>query len=381
MRIANVEAIVVSEPAERIDIDSWDGSQDSVVIRVTTDDGLVGLGEVDSAPEVVRAIVESPPSMRTMWGLRDLLLGEDPREIGRLYEKLYRATSYYGREGCVMHAISGCEIALWDLLGKATGLPVSTLLGGTIRTRVRVYASLMCAAEPAAAAASVTELERDGFTAVKLGGGPLGVDIDHDEAIVRAVRAAAPATELMLDYGQCFETPAEALRVARRLEPHGVTWLEEPLFPDDIGPYVWLAERSPVPIAAGEAESTRSRLDELLRRRAVHVLQPDVTRVGGLGECREVVARARAHGIRCVLHCYNTGITKAASLHLSAVAPNLPLLEYCVEQNRVQTAVTVEQFPVVDGHVAVPVAPGLGVQLDESTIAELARSGETARRA
>ena len=129
-----------------------------------------------------------------------------------------------------------------------------------------------------------------------------------------------------------------------------------------------------MPIAAGEAESPcRASTSWRLQRRAVHVLQPDATRVGGLGPCREIVSRARAHGIRCVLHCYNTGITKAASLHLCAVAPNLPLLEYCVEQNRVQTTVTRQQFPVVDGHVEVPRTAGLGVDLDDSAIADLAR--------
>src|ERR1700686_4078329 len=158
MRITDVEAIVLGEPLERIARDSWDGSQDTVLIRVSTDEGVVGIGEVDSAPEVVRAIVESPASMRTMWGLRELCIGEDPREIARLWRKLYRGSSYYGRSGVAMHAISGVEIALWDIMGKLAGLPVHTLLGGAHRQSVRVYASLMAldsAQETASAVAAL----------------------------------------------------------------------------------------------------------------------------------------------------------------------------------------------------------------------------------
>jgi L-alanine-DL-glutamate epimerase-like enolase superfamily enzyme len=160
MKITGVDAIVLGEPLERVARDSWDGSQDTVLIRVSTDAGITGIGEVDSAPEVVRAIVESPASMRTMWGLRELCLGEDPREIARVWRKLYRGTSYYGRSGVAMHAISGVEIALWDIVGKLSGVPVYKLLGGAHRDSVRVYASLMAsdsAAETADAVAESTE--------------------------------------------------------------------------------------------------------------------------------------------------------------------------------------------------------------------------------
>lgn len=368
MRITDVEAIVVAEPIERIARDSWDGSQDAVVIRVSTDDGIVGLGEVDSSPEVVRAIVEAPPSMRTMWGLRDLCLGEDPREIARLWDKLYRGTSYYGRSGAVMHAVSGVELALWDILGRATGLPVSTLLGGACRQSVRVYASLMTPPTPEEAAEAVRSLVARGFSAIKFGGGPLGRDPAEDEAIVRAARSADAGVELMIDVGQCWDTAEHALRVARLLEPYGLRWIEEPLWPDELAPYAWLTERSPVAIAAGEAESTEARLREMVERRTVHVLQPDVTRIGGLRAGQRVVALARAAALETVLHCYNTGITKAASLHLCAASQNLPLLEYCVEDNPIQSAVTRQQFPVVDGRVMVPTEPGLGVDLDEATL-------------
>ncbi len=373
MRITDVEAIVLGEPLERIARDSWDGSQDTVLIRVSTDEGVVGIGEVDSAPEVVRAIVESPASMRTMWGLRELCIGEDPREIARLWRKLYRGSSYYGRSGVAMHAISGVEIALWDIMGKLAGLPVHTLLGGAHRQSVRVYASLMALDSAQETASAVAALAAEGFTAVKLGGGPLGRDADTDEELVAAVRAAAPDIELMIDIGDAWETTGHALAMARRLERYALRWIEEPIWPDDLDAYAWLTLRSPVPIAAGEAEGTEERLLEMIRRRAVDVLQPDVTRVGGFLATRRVVDAASSAGQEVVLHCWHTGVTKAISLHLTAACANLELLEYCVEDNPIQRSVTLEQFPVVDGHVAIPSASGLGVTLDERTLERYAR--------
>jgi L-rhamnonate dehydratase len=373
LKITDVRAIVLGEPLERIARDSWDGSQDTVLICVSTDAGITGVGEVDSAPEVVRAIVESPPSMRTMWGLRELCLGEDPHAIARIWRKLYRGTSYYGRAGVAMHAISGVEIALWDIVGKVSGLPVHTLLGGAHRNRVRVYASLMAAETAEETAAAVAQLAADGFTAVKLGGGPLGQDPDTDEELVAAARDAAPRIELMIDLGDSWETTGHALAMARRLERYGLRWIEEPIWPDDLDAYVWLTERSPVPIAAGEAEGTEDRLLEMIRRRAVHVLQPDITRAGGFMATRRVVDAAERSGQEVVLHCWHTGVTKAVSLHLTAACPNLHLLEYCVEDNPIQRSVTIEQFPVHDGWVDIPEASGLGVTLDERTLERYAR--------
>jgi L-rhamnonate dehydratase len=373
MRITDVEALVVGEPLERIARDSWDGSQDTVVVRISTDVGITGVGEVDSAPEVIRAIVESPPSMRTMWGLRELCLGEDPREIGRLWDKLWRGSSYYGRSGAALHAISGVEIACWDILGKSVGLPVSVLLGGRYRESVLVYASLMTPETPEETAEVVRSLVSQGFRSIKLGGGPLGTDPDHDEAIVAAARAASAHVDLMIDLGMAWETATHSLRMARRLEQYGLRWIEEPIWPDDLDAYVWLTDRSPTPIAAGEAESTEARLIEMIQRRAVHVLQPDITRAGGFSAVRRVVDTARLAGLDCVLHCWHTGITKAVSLHLTAACRNLELLEYCVESNPIQTSVTIQQFPVADGWVAIPAEPGLGVDLDEETIRTYAR--------
>lgn len=369
MKIVDVEALVIGEPPERIAAHSWDGSQDTVVVRITTDTGIVGIGETDSPPTVVKAVVDAHGSQKASWGLRDLLLGEDPREVARLWDLLYRGTVYYGRDGVAMHAIGAAELALWDVAGQALGQPVWRLLGGAYRRSVPVYASLITPPDPAATADAVRELGAQGFRAFKLGGGPLGADPDTDEAVVAAARAAAPRAQLMIDLAYCWESPSHALAMARRLARYDLRWIEEPLWPADVDAYEWLAQRSPVPIAAGEAESAEVRLLELVARRAVHVLQPDVTRVGGLLAAQRVVRAARDAGVDCVLHCWKTGIAKAATLHLSAASRNLTLMEYCVAENPIQAGLTVETFPVADGHVQVPTAPGLGVRLDDEVAA------------
>jgi L-alanine-DL-glutamate epimerase-like enolase superfamily enzyme len=369
MRISDVQAIVLSEPTADLARMSWDGTQDDVVIRVTTDTGLVGIGEVDSAPEVVKAAVDTVGSHNAAWGLRELLLGEDPLHLGPLWERMYRGSMYYGRSGAGMNAMSGVEIALWDILGQATGVPVHVLLGGRFRSSARAYASLLALPEPDDTAALVAEAAAQGFTALKLGGGPLGEDADHDEALVAAARAAAPGIDLMIDLAYAWSSSGHALRMSRRLERYGLAWIEEPLAPDDVSAYVWLTERSPVPIAAGEAESSERGLLELVHRRAVDVLQPDVTRCGGFGVTHRVASAAFAAGLDCVLHCWKTGINKAAALHVTAALPHMDLMEYCLAANALQRDLTVERFPLVDGRVAVPQAAGLGVTLDPETVA------------
>jgi L-alanine-DL-glutamate epimerase-like enolase superfamily enzyme len=231
----------------------------------------------------------------------------------------------------------------------------------------------MASDSAAETADAVAELAVQGFTAVKLGGGSLGLDADTDEELVGTVRAAAPQIELMIDLGDAWETTGHALRMARRLERYGLRWIEEPIWPDDLDAYVWLTARSPVPIAAGEAEGTEDRLLEMIRRHAVDVLQPDITRAGGFMATRRVVDAAERAGQEVVLHCWHTGVTKAISLHLTAACANLELLEYCVEDNPIQRSVTLEQFPVQGGRVAIPTAKGLGVTLDERTLERYAR--------
>src|SRR5829696_7261201 len=243
VRITDVEAIVLRQP--EIDEAIADGSQDDLVIRVHTDEGLVGIGEVDSSPEVCRAVVEARGSHKIAHGLREILVGEDPTDVEGLWEKMYRGVIFYGRRGAAIHAISGIDIALWDLKGQAEGKPLCALLGEPVRTRVRAYASRLMPETPAEVTDAVTELREQDFTAVKLGWGPLGQDPGHDVALARAAKeAAGDDVEILIDAGLGYGADAAAAtRVARGLEELGIFWLEEPFEPNEYEAYAELADR------------------------------------------------------------------------------------------------------------------------------------------
>jgi len=239
VRITEVEAVVLRQPAlnDRI----ADGSQDDLIVRVHTDEGIIGIGEVDSQPEVVKAVIEAPSSHAVAAGLRDVLVGEDPMDIKRLWRKMYRAVIYFGRRGPAIHAISGLEIALWDIKGKALNKPVSALLGTPRRGRVRAYASVLMPATEDEVRATVGNLiDQYGFTAVKLGWGPLGRDADHDVQLARAARqAGGDQVDILIDAGLGYGADVErATRVALELEQLGIFWLEEPFEPDELDPEV-----------------------------------------------------------------------------------------------------------------------------------------------
>jgi L-alanine-DL-glutamate epimerase-like enolase superfamily enzyme len=319
--------------------------------------------------------VDAVGSHNAAWGLRELAVGQDALEIGPLWDRMRRGSIYYGREGVGASAIGGVEIALWDLVGQATGSPIHVMLGGPFRSDVNAYASLLTRDTPEANVEVVTRLAREGYTAFKLGGGVLGRDADHDESIIAAVRGAAPGAQLMIDLAYEWGDPWTALRRARRLEPYDLGWIEEPLMPDDLDAYSWLAARSPVPIAAGEVETTEAGLLRLLEREAVHVIQPDVTRCGGFGVTTRVARAAEQRGVRCVPHVWKTGINKAAALHIAAAMPRVDLIECCVEPNPLQESLTLERFEPKEGRIAVPVAPGLGVTIDQDTVARYRADG------
>jgi L-rhamnonate dehydratase len=371
VRITQVEAIVLRQP--EVDEGIADGSQDDLVIRVHTDDGVTGIGEVDSSPEVIKAIVEARGSHFIAHGLGEILVGENPLELERLWQKMYRGVIFYGRRGAAIHAISGIDIALWDIKGKVEGKPVFELLdGGVQRDRVRAYASRLMPDTPEQVTEAVTKLTDQGFTAVKLGWGPLGSDPRQDVALATAAVEAANGAAILIDAGLGYGRDAKAaIGVARELERLGVFWLEEPFEPDEYEAYAQLADAVDVRVAAGEQDVTWWGFRELIDRGHVDVVQPDVTRCGGITETLRIAKLAREHGIETVPHAWKSGIIKAASLHVNAVLPEAEALfqEYCVADTPINTRLTNEPLPIEpDGYVAVPRGPGLGVTLDEEII-------------
>ena len=372
MQITDVEAVVLRQAALNEGI--ADGSQDDLVILISTDEGISGIGEVDSAPEAVQALVHQRGSHAVATGLRDALIGEDPLDVERLWDRMYRSVIYVGRRGIAIHAISGIDIALWDLKGKALGKPVCELLGTPVRDRVRAYASMLMPDTPEETAERVAALRDQGFTAVKLGWGPLGRDAEHDVKLAAAAKeAGGEGTEIMIDAGLGYVADAaRAIRVARELEELGIYWLEEPFEPDEYEAYAELADTVDITVAAGEQDVTRWGFRELIERGHVDLVQPDVTRCGGITETLRIAELAREHGLPTVPHAWKSGIIKAASLHVNAVLPDALFQEYCVADTEINTRLTQQRLPLeADGCIAIPTAPGLGVDLDPDVFESL----------
>ena len=376
MQITDVEAIVLRQAT--VDDGIADGSQDDLVVLVHTDEGITGIGEVDSAPDVVAALIRQDSSHAVAHSLRSVLVGRDPLDVEGAWDAMYRGLIYVGRRGIGIHAISGIDIALWDIRGKALGKPVCELLGEVYRDRVRAYASMLMPDTPEETGERVAALREKGFTAVKLGWGPLGRDPDHDVRLAAAAKdAGGDGVDILIDAGLGYEDDAQtAIRVARELEQLGIGWLEEPFLPDAYEAYAELADTVDMTIAAGEQDVTRWGFRELIERGHVDLVQPDVTRCGGITETLRIAKLAAEHGVGTVPHAWKSGIIKAASLHVNAVLPDGRYQEYCVADTPINTSLTVERLPIeADGCVAVPTAPGIGITLDEDVVNSLRVAG------
>ncbi len=339
------------------------------LIAVLTDEGPVGLGSVFSGDLLVRAALAL---------LEPLYRGENALEPERVSEKLHQNTFWLGRGGSVTHTISGIDIALWDLLGKAAGQPVGRLLGGRYRDRVTPYASLLMQ-EPGPLADRLRALKEQGFRAFKIGWGPFGRRTAAlDEAIVRAAREAiGPDSLLMVDAGgsDAFWKQGYkwALRTAHMLAAFDVTWFEEPLRPDAMSDYVLLRRRSPVPIAGGEVLTRRQSFQPWLEAGAFDVVQPDVTKCGGISEERRIGWMAQEHGVRFIPHGWNTAVGVAADLQLASAFADTDLVEYLTGSPYVDEIAAGGWRLDAEGMLPIPEKPGLGLELDKDALRRYTR--------
>ncbi|MBV9568680.1 MAG: mandelate racemase/muconate lactonizing enzyme family protein, partial [Hyphomicrobiales bacterium] len=306
--------------------------------------------------------------------LRPLFEGENALEPERVTEKLNQNSFWMGRGGTLTHTISGIDIALWDILGKATGQPVARLLGGIYRRRVQPYCSLLMQ-EPSLMAQTLHATQESGFRAFKIGWGPFGraMDTRLDEAIVRAARdAVGPNAKLFVDAGASDAHWPHglkwALRTAHMLKDYDIGWFEEALRPDAIEDYRELRRASPVPIAGGEVLTRRQAFLPWIVQGALDIVQPDVTKVGGISEQRRIAWLADEFGVKYIGHGWNTAIGLAADLQLAAAMPLTDLVEYIGGSPYVDAITTTP--PVLDeqGYLAVPDRPGLGVELDREQL-------------
>jgi L-alanine-DL-glutamate epimerase-like enolase superfamily enzyme len=331
-------------------------SSHHVLVEVLTDAGVAGYGEAwRFTPGAVTAFIEE--------GLKPMLLGQDPTQIEKLWDLMYRTTFRYGRKGLPMHCISGIEIALWDIVGKYRGLPVYEMLGGLCRDRVQAYASLLRYQKPEdAATVALRSVEEEGYRAIKLHA--------HEPTVVETVRAVRNAIgaeiTLMIDVNGAW-TPRQAVERIKELKPYGLLWVEEPVHPmDDYDGLAYVRDRSSVMIAAGENEYTHYGFKELVSRRAVDVLQPDVTKSGGLLACRKIMALAEAWNLQVIPHSFYYGPGVAATLQFALSSMTTEYVE--IHQVPLQASFIQPTLRPEQGYLSAPAKSGLGIDVDEHVV-------------
>jgi len=342
-------------------------SQDVVLVRARTDSGLEGIGEADASPEVVKAIIDAPFSHNIACGLREILLGENPLETERLWQKMHRRTQYFGRTSVTIAAMSAVDMALWDLKGKHFGEPIHRLLGGRQHARIKAYASILFGRDGAETRDIGRRWIQAGYQAVKFGWEPMGQSEALDLELVRGAREGVGVGAVLLIDAGCVWDARTALRRAQAFAEFNPEWLEEPLRPDDVEGYVSLRDRSPVPIAAGEAECGRESFRPLIDRRALDVYQVDLSRCG-FHDAAYIKGRVEEIGARLCNHCYTSPVTVAASLHWLSTCRDAFLFEDSVDDSPMRHELTLERVQAKDGWMTVPDAPGLGVTLNEEFI-------------
>ena len=357
MRIQTVHTYDLRYPVKREFANSttWNRARTAGVVEVITDEGLTGWGEGVRAPS---------PGV-----LADWLIGRDPFDAGVIGRDLAAA-------GASMAQVSAVDIALFDLMGKAVGRPCHQLLGGAVRERVPAYASglfLLSESDPVmgleAEAAGYAEA---GFPAVKM---KIGHGPRNDAARVAAVRQAIGPGVLLAVDANCAYDRSTALESIRSISEQGIYWYEEPVPPTEVEAYREIRAASGLRIAGGEALEGLSAFRDLVSKRALDIVQPDISIAGGFTVCRQVAALASAHGVQVLPHMWGTSIRLAATLHWQATIPDAPglfpepcLLEFDMTENALRTDLARERFEVVDGSLAVPSGPGLGIEIDREVL-------------
>lgn len=383
MKITNIECHVVVVPD--VEEDACSSAQDDIVVLVHTDEGITGIGETDANPWVVRAMIEARGTHCMAYCLAEMLVGADPLNVEALWDKLYTGSAMTGRRGLGICAIGALDMALWDIRGKALGVPCWQLLGGPKKDHIVPYASLLPDGRTVEdyqrnLVERAVQAKQAGFRAAKMEvclKGPYShnrLQVD-DETIAQTVAMCREAIGsdmvMMVDVVYGWRDAKEAARAARLLEPYDLFFLETPLPVDDLDGHAFLADHTPIRIASGEWLTTRFEFIDLLDRGKVDVAQPDVGRVGGLTEARRVAELAGDRGRLVVPHCWKTGIGIAASAHIAAATAHCPYIEYLPSElcdSALRRELADDGLTMTDGRIALPDKPGLGVELNMDAI-------------
>jgi L-rhamnonate dehydratase len=364
--------------AEAVDNGDW-----QLLIKISTDQGLTGWGDVETLAPAAAAIVGGPSmSVLGFKALGELLIGEDPSDTDRLWNKLYVGSAYYGRRGIAMQCLSAIDNALWSIKAQAAGKPLAELLGGRKRNRIRAYASTLFRATPEGMRSAAQGYVDKGFTAVKFGWGVFGEDEALDRELVAAARQTlGPDRLLMVDPGwypagwtrperHAPRTRDQALRMCGWLADYKVHWVEDFIHPEDFDLYAAVRKESPVKIAAGEQVATHWEFERFIGCGAVDVIQPDLTRCGGLTVALKVAQMAEKAGIDLVTHSWLTHLLTGHSLQFLATLKDAPLVEFNVSQSELTGGVARAPFALdAEGFLAIPDKIDIGVTVDQEFVA------------
>ena len=365
MKINTVEALSLEAPLEKFVARARQTvplkARRCLLVKITTDEGLVGYGEglTPVAPQVAAAVVEQV--------LAPFLIGRDPVNTEPLWEMLYATQSSRGyTRGYQMIAISAVDIALWDLKGKILGQPVYRLLGGGFRDKIPVYATgLMMEGSPEAMVDLARSYYERGFRAMKL---KIGEETTRDFARLQALRKAfGPELKLMVDANGAYDPPT-AVRIGKKLEELDIYWFEEPVPPEDLAGMAWIKQHISMYLAAGECEYTKYAFRELLLKKAIDICQPDIARAGGITECKKIAALAQAFNKHYAPHAWGGVLCVTATLHLAKSLPNFLICEFDQVPNPLRDELPARPLNFKDGFLQVSDGPGLGVELNEEVI-------------
>jgi len=342
-------------------------TRSTTLVQVETDDGVSGIGSCSGNGELIEIIIEKV--------LKPLLVGMDPTAIEDIWDRAYMRGGHkeFGTRGIGIVALSGVDIALWDILGKVRGLPIYQLLGGKYRDKVPVYATALYPEEPSKVARRARGFADQGFHGVKI---KVGFDLDQDLRIVRAVRQELGKDFIiMTDANQGYSVDV-ALKASDAFAECGAFWLEEPLFVEDIEGHAILREKGKTPIAVGENLHTRYAFENFIVRQAVDFIQPDVARAGGISEIKKITALAAKHKVPVSFHTWGDGVALAASVHLSAALRDCIVMELDYTYNPLREELLREPFKVQEGYLIPPEKPGLGIELSQDALRKFAFSGQ-----
>ena len=379
MKITDIECNVLLVPDVRTDATS--SAQDDIVVFIHTDEGITGIGESDVNPWIARACIEAPSTHSMGLSLKEMLLGENPLNTEKIWEKLYVGSCMNGRRGAVINAIGAIDMALWDIKGKAAGKPVWQLLGGTPRDSIQPYASLQPNGKSFeeyrdSLVEWVLHAKTIGFKAAKLEitlfgpynhSGMKESDEKVTEVLAYCRKAVGNNFTLMVDVQYAWDSAERALATTQEWKEFDVYFLETPLWIDDLEGYARMHEESGIQIAAGEWQTTRYEFRDLMDTGKVDIAQPDIGRVGGLTEAMKVCDMAAARQRKIIPHCWKTGISISASAHLAAITPHCPFFEYLpaeLTDSKLRQELVQDELKLVNGKLAIPQKPGLGIEIN-----------------